>query len=176
MPRGSPELRKGNSGWVPSQGTNWDNNTKTQIMIGTLIGYARKGWEGLSTPSFNLITNNTTVTFESNKFEGVDTFIRYIVNKFLGEEWMTNSIEQRKKEIREARNKLAQLQICRMKDIYEYTCEFSKWYYEAFDNNVNMTILENTYYEKLLGKWGNYFQEEFEKVRKDDADSLGSRI
>ena len=34
-------------------------------------------------------------------------------------------------------NKLAQLQICRMKEIYEYTCEFRKWYNEAFDNNVN---------------------------------------
>ena len=76
-------------------------------MIGTLIGCARKLWERLSTPSFNVITNNTTVAFESNIFEGVGTFIRYIANEFLGEEWMTNSIEQRKKEIREARNKLA---------------------------------------------------------------------
>ena len=66
---------------------------------------------------------------------------------------MTNNIEERKKEIREARNKLAQLQICRMKDIYEYTCEFSKWFYDAFDSNMNiMTILANTYYEKLPGK------------------------
>ena len=51
-----------------------------------------------------MITNNATITFESSLFEGVDTFIRYITNEFLGEEWMTNSIEQRKKEIREARN------------------------------------------------------------------------
>ena len=71
---------------------------------------------------------------------------------------------------------MAQLHICRMKKIYEYTYEFSKWYYEAFDSNVNMTILANIYYEKLLGKLSNYFQEEFEKVRKDDADSLGARI
>ena len=54
---------------------------------------------------------------------------------------MTNSIKQRKKEIREARNKLAQLHICRMKEIYEYTCKVCKWYYEAFDSNVNMKIL-----------------------------------
>ena len=63
-----------------------------------------------------------------------------------------------------------------MKEIYEYTCEFNKWYYEAFDNNVNMTIIANTYYEKLPEKLSNYFQEEIEKVRKDDADSLGARI
>ena len=35
---------------------------------------------------------------------------------------MTNSVEQRRKDIREARNKLSQLQICKMKYIYEYTC------------------------------------------------------
>ena len=35
---------------------------------------------------------------------------------------MTDSIEQRRKDIREARNKLSQLQICKMKNIYEYTC------------------------------------------------------
>ena len=68
-----------------TQGTNWDNNTKTQIMIGTLIGCTRKWWEGLSYPSFNVIKNNTTVAFESSIFEGVDTFIRYIVNEFLVE-------------------------------------------------------------------------------------------
>ena len=38
---------------------------------------------------------------------------------------MTNNIEQRRKYIREVINKLAQLQICKMKDICEYTCEFS---------------------------------------------------
>ena len=58
---------------------------------------------------------------------------------------MTNSIEQRRKDI----NKLAQLQICKMNDIYGYTCEFRKWYYDAFDSNMNMTILANTYYDKL---------------------------
>ena len=109
-----------------TQGTNWDNNTKTQIMIGTLTRCVRKWLEGLSTPSFNVITNNTTVAFESSIFEGVDTFIRYIVNEFLGELWMTNSIEQRRKDVRETINKLEQLQICKMKDIYEYTCEFRK--------------------------------------------------
>ena len=71
---------------------------------------------------------------------------------------------------------MAQLQICQIREIYEYTFEFSNWYYEAFDSNVNMTILANTYYEKLPGKWSNYFQEEFDKVRKDDVDSLGARI
>ena len=40
---------------------------------------------------------------------------------------MTDIIEQRRKGIREARNKLSQLQICKMKHIYEYTCEFRKW-------------------------------------------------
>ena len=72
---------------------------------------------------------------------------------------MTNSIEQRKKDIRKDRNKLSRLQICKMKYIYEHTCEFRKWYYNAFDSNMNMTILANTYYEKLLGKLSNYFQE-----------------
>ena len=76
---------------------------------------------------------------------------------------MTYNIEQRRKDIGEARNKLAQLQICKMKDIYEYTCEFNKWYYDAFDSNKNMTILANTYYEKLPEKWSNYFQEKYEK-------------
>ena len=65
---------------------------------------------------------------------------------------MTNSIEQRKMKIREVKNKLTQLQICQIREIYEYTCEFRKWYYEAFGSNVNMTILANTYYEKLRGK------------------------
>ena len=77
---------------------------------------------------------------------------------------MTDIIEQIRKYIIEARNKLAQLQIGKMKDIYEYTCEFRKWYYDAFDSNMNMTILANTYYEKLPGKWSNYFQEEYEKI------------
>ena len=107
-------------------------------MTGTLTGCVRKWKEGLSTPSFNVITNNITIAFENSIFEGVDTFIRYIVNEFLGELWMTDSIEQRGKDIREARNKLAQLQICKMKDIYEYTCEFRKWYYDAFDSNMNV--------------------------------------
>ena len=60
---------------------------------------------------------------------------------------MTNSIEQRRKYIKEARNKLSQLQICKMKHIYEYTCEFRKLYYNAFNSDMNMTILANTYYE-----------------------------
>ena len=89
---------------------------------------------------------------------------------------MIDSIKKRRKNIREAINKLAQLQICKMKDIYEYTCEFNKWYYDAFDSNMNMTILVNTYYKKLLGKWSNYFQEEYEKIRKEDANTLGARI
>ena len=63
-----------------------------------------------------------------------------------------------------------------MKNIYEYTCEFRKLYYDAFDSNMNITILANTYYEKLLGKLSNYFQEEYEKIRKDDVDNLGARI
>ena len=130
-----------------TQGTSWDNNTKTQIMIGTLTGCVRKWWEGLSAYSFNVITNYTTIAFESSIFEGVDTFVRYIVNEFLGEEWMTDSVVQRRKDIREARNKLSQLQICRMKYIYEFTCEFRKWYYDAFDSNMNKTILANTLWE-----------------------------
>ena len=89
---------------------------------------------------------------------------------------MTDSIEQRRKDIREARNKLSQLQISKMKYIYEYTCKFRKWYYDAFDSNMHMTILENTYYEKFLGKWSNYFQEEYEKIKTENADTLGVRI
>ena len=53
---------------------------------------------------------------------------------------MDDSIKQRRKDIREARNKLAKLQICKIKNIYEYTCEFSKRYYDAFDSNMNMKI------------------------------------
>ena len=145
-------------------------------MIGTLTECVRKWWEGLLALSFNVITNNTTIAFESSIFKGVDTFIRYIVNEFLGELWMTNSREQRKKEIRETRNKLSQLQICKMKEIYEYTCEFRKWYYNAFDSNMNMTILANAYYEKLPGKLSNYFQYEYEKIRTKDVDTLGAII
>ena len=89
---------------------------------------------------------------------------------------MIGNIEQRIKDIREAVNKLAQLQICKMKDIYEYTCEFRKWYYDEFDSNMNMTILENTYYEKLPGKLSNYFQEEYEKIIIEDVDTLGAII
>ena len=63
-----------------------------------------------------------------------------------------------------------------MNDIYEYICEFRKWYYDVFDSNMNMTILANTYYEKLLGKWNNYFQEEYEKIRTKYVDTLGARI
>ena len=89
---------------------------------------------------------------------------------------MTDSIELRRKEIREATNNLSQLQICKMKHIYEYTCEFRKWYYDAFDSNMNMTILANTCYEKLPGKWSNYFQEEYEKIRIENVDTLGAII
>ena len=62
-----------------------------------------------------------------------------------------------------------------MNDIYEYTRKFRKWYYDAFDSNMNMTILANTYYEKL-GKLNNYFQEEYEKIRTEDVDILGAKI
>ena len=41
---------------------------------------------------------------------------------------------------------------------------------------MNMTILTNTYYEKLPGKWSNYFKEENEKIRTYDVDTLGARI
>ena len=68
-----------------TQGTNWDNNTKTKIKIGTLTRCVRKWWEELSSPSFNVVTNNTNVAFKSSIFEGVDTFIRYIVNEFIEE-------------------------------------------------------------------------------------------
>ena len=68
-----------------TQGTNLDNNTKTQIMIGTLTRCVRKWWEGLSAPSFNVITNNTIMSFESSLFEGVAIFVKYIVNEFLRE-------------------------------------------------------------------------------------------
>ena len=54
-------------------------------MIRTLTGCVRKWCEGLSAPSFNVITNYTIVAFESSIFEDIDTFIRYIVNEFLGE-------------------------------------------------------------------------------------------
>ena len=37
---------------------------------------------------------------------------------------MTDNIEKRRKYIREARNKLSQLEICKMNNIYEYICEF----------------------------------------------------
>ena len=75
-----------------TQGTCWDNNTKTQIMIGTLTECVRKWWERLSALSFNVITNYTIIAFESSTFKGVDTFVRYIVNEFLGEIWMTYNI------------------------------------------------------------------------------------
>ena len=55
-------------------------------------------------------------------------------------------------------------------------CEFSKSYCDAFDSNMNMTTLANTYYEKLQIKCSNYFQEEYEKIRKEDVDTLGARI
>ena len=43
---------------------------------------------------------------------------------------------------------------------------------------MNMTILANTYYEKLLGKLSNYFQEEYEKKKKkkEYVDTLGAII
>ena len=63
-----------------------------------------------------------------------------------------------------------------MKDVNEYTCEFRKWYYYAFDSNMNMTNLANTYYEKLLGKLSNYFQKEYEKIRTKDTDTLATKI
>ena len=63
-----------------------------------------------------------------------------------------------------------------MKKIYEYICEFRKWYYDALDSNMNMTILANIYYDKLPGKWSNYFKEEYENIRTYDVDTLGARI
>ena len=41
---------------------------------------------------------------------------------------------------------------------------------------MNMTILINAYNKKLLGKLNNYFQEEYEKIRTYDADTLEARI
>ena len=54
-----------------------------------------------------MITNYIIIVFESSIFEGVDTLVRYIVNEFIGEVWMTDSIEQKRKNIREGRNKLS---------------------------------------------------------------------
>ena len=68
-------------------------------MIGTLTGCVRKWWEGLSAHSFNVITNYTSTAFESSIFEGVDTFVRYILNEFLGEIWMTDSIKKKEEKI-----------------------------------------------------------------------------
>ena len=81
-----------------------------------------------------------------------------------------------KERHKRSRNKLSQLQICKMKHIYEYTCEFRKWYYDALDSNMNMTILANTYYEKLPGKWSYYFKKEYEKIKTENADTLGAII
>ena len=36
--------------------------------------------------------------------------------------------------------------------------------------------VSNTYYEKLPGKWSNYFQEEYEKIRTKNVDTLGAII
>ena len=63
-----------------------------------------------------------------------------------------------------------------MKNIYECICKFRKWYYDVFDSNMNMTILANAYYEKLPGKRSTYFQEEYEKIRIEDTDTLRARI
>ena len=63
-----------------------------------------------------------------------------------------------------------------MNDIYEYTCEFRKWYYDAFDSNMNMKILANTYYDKLPGKLSNYFQELYKKIITEDTDTIGAII
>ena len=41
---------------------------------------------------------------------------------------------------------------------------------------MNMTILANTYYEKLPGKLSNYFQEEYKKIRPEDVDTLGAKL
>ena len=41
---------------------------------------------------------------------------------------------------------------------------------------MNITILVNTYYEKLPRKLSNYFQKEYGKIRKEDVDTLGARI
>ena len=76
-----------------TQGTNWDYNIKTQIMIGTLTGCTKILWERLLASSFNVITNNTIVAFENSIFEGVDTFIRYIINEFIREQWMIDITE-----------------------------------------------------------------------------------
>ena len=60
--------------------------------------------------------------------------------------------------------------------MYEYTCELRKCYYNAFDSNMNITILANTYYEKLPGKLSSYFQEEYETIKIENVDNLGARI
>ena len=59
---------------------------------------------------------------------------------------MTDSIEQRRKGIKEARNKLLQSQICKMKSIYEYTCEFRKWYCDAPKPGGPLTTRQPTEY------------------------------
>ena len=41
---------------------------------------------------------------------------------------------------------------------------------------MNITILANTYYEKLPRKRSNYFQEEYENIKPENVDSLGARI
>ena len=41
---------------------------------------------------------------------------------------------------------------------------------------MNMIILANTYYEKLPRKLSNYFQEEYEKIKIENANTLGAII
>ena len=125
-----------------------------------------------------LIKDSTKIAFRRSTALGIERILEYIAREFLGEDWLENSEREANNEKQRARLNLLNLTICNMCFIKEYTCEFSKYYYEQYVSLEDQEVYKNLYYSKLPYPWNSYFINEYEEISTSNKlpDNLGSRI
>ena len=141
-------------------------------------GNIQNWWSEIVLATKNIIGANVKTAFESS-IEGVHQFVSYIASEFIGENWFELKEQNRIQEKRRASLAIEKLTMCKMCYINEYTCEFQRYYYQYFDIDERMQNISQLYYMKLPAPWNLYFEEEFEKHKKQIVglpNSLGTRI
>ncbi len=150
----------------------------TDILITSFTGNIFNWWRGLIDETQMLIKDSTRIAFRRSTSLGIERMLEYIAREFLGEDWLENSEQEANNEKQRARLNLLNIQICNMCFIKEYTCEFSKYYYEQYVSLEDQEVYKNLYYSKLPYPWNSYFINEYEKYSTSNKlpDNLGSRI